>query len=213
MPMTNNLADIRKEYLKGQISVESMPDNPLEALQTWVNQAISAGVEEPTAMNICTVSENNVPSSRLVLLKEIQSEGLVFFTNYSSKKGQEIAKNPNVAVNFFWPALERQVRVQCIANKISAEESDTYFYSRPKTSQIGAIVSNQSAVIESQLDLESEIQKILESGMEIKRPENWGGYLLKPNYFEFWHGRASRVHDRVCYNLENGNWVKNRLSP
>jgi pyridoxamine 5'-phosphate oxidase len=109
--------------------------------------------------------------------------------------------------------LERQVRVQCIASKISEEESDTYFYSRPKTSQVGAIVSNQSSIIGSDLDLEAEIKHILENNIEIKRPENWGGYILKPNYFEFWHGRASRVHDRVSYQLENGNWIKNRLSP
>lgn len=211
--MTNHLADIRKEYLKGQISVETMPENPLEALQTWVNQAIEAEVEEPTAMNISTVSKNGIPSSRLVLLKEIQLEGLVFFTNYNSKKGKEIESNPNVAVNFFWPALERQVRVQCIASKVSPEESDTYFYSRPKTSQVGAIVSNQSSIIASELDLEAEIKQILESESEIKRPENWGGYILKPTYFEFWHGRASRVHDRISYEIENGKWAKNRLSP
>jgi pyridoxamine 5'-phosphate oxidase len=190
-----------------------MPKNPLEALQTWVNQAIEAEVEEPTAMSICTVSKDNIPSSRQVLLKEIQSEGLVFYTNYSSRKGQEIENNPNVALNFFWPALERQVRVQCIASKVSAEESDTYFYSRPKTSQVGAIVSNQSSIITSDLNLEVEIERILAGSIEIKRPENWGGYILKPNYFEFWHGRASRVHDRVSYNLENDNWIKNRLSP
>jgi pyridoxamine 5'-phosphate oxidase len=211
--MKNHLADIRKEYLKGHISVETMPKNPLEALQTWVNQAIEAEVEEPTAMSICTVSKDNIPSSRQVLLKEIQSEGLVFYTNYSSRKGQEIENNPNVALNFFWPALERQVRVQCIASKVSAEESDTYFYSRPKTSQVGAIVSNQSSIITSDLNLEVEIERILAGSIEIKRPENWGGYILKPNYFEFWHGRASRVHDRVSYNLENDNWIKNRLSP
>ncbi len=211
--MKNHLADIRKEYLKGHISVEMMPENPLDALKTWVAQAIEAEVEEPTAMSICTVSKDNNPSSRQVLLKEIQSEGLVFYTNYSSRKGQEIENNPNVALNFFWPALERQVRVQCIASKVSAEESDTYFYSRPKTSQVGAIVSNQSSIITSDLDLEAEIERILEGSIEIKRPENWGGYILKPNYFEFWHGRASRVHDRVSYNLENGNWIKNRLSP
>jgi pyridoxamine 5'-phosphate oxidase len=190
-----------------------MPENPLEALQIWVNQAIEAEVEEPTAMSISTVSKNNVPSSRQVLLKEIQSEGLIFYTNYSSRKGQEIENNPHVALNFFWPVLERQVRVQCIASKISAEESDTYFYSRPKTSQVGAIVSNQSSIITSDIDLESEIKRILDSDNEIKRPENWGGYILTPNYFEFWHGRASRVHDRISYDLENGNWVKNRLSP
>jgi pyridoxamine 5'-phosphate oxidase len=212
--MKNNLADIRKEYLKGHISVETMPENPLDALQTWVNQAIEAEVEEPTAMSICTVSKNNVPSSRQVLLKEIRLEGLVFYTNYNSRKGHEIENNPNVALNFFWPTLERQVRVQCIASKISEEESDTYFYSRPKASQVGAIVSNQSSIIASDLNLEAEIERILEGNVEINRPENWGGYILKPNYFEFWHGRSSRVHDRVSYQLEENNkWTKNRLSP
>ena len=145
--MENHLADIRKEYLKGHISVEMMPENPLEALKTWVAQAIQAKVEEPTAMSICTVSKDNIPSSRQVLLKEIQSEGLIFYTNYNSRKGQEIENNPNIALNFFWPVLERQVRVQCIATKISAEESDTYFYSRPKTSQVGAIVRSSMSAI------------------------------------------------------------------
>lgn len=212
--MSHHLSEIRKEYLKGQISVESMPPNPLEALKTWVNQAIESKVEEPTAMNIATVSGNNVPSSRVVLLKEIQQEGLVFFTNYLSKKGSDIAQNPNVAVNFFWPALERQVRIICVASKISEKESDEYFYSRPLSSQAGAIASHQSSIIPSNLDLENEVTKILsEENGKIQRPEHWGGYLLKPQYFEFWHGRASRIHDRVAYSLDNNEWSKNRLSP
>ncbi len=211
--MEKELANIRKEYLKGSISVDTMPENPLEALQTWVNQAIESEVEEPTAMNIATISSGKFPNSRVVLLKEINSEGLVFFTNYKSQKGQDIATNPNVAINFFWPELERQVRIHCVASKISSVESDTYFYSRPKASQLGAIVSAQSAEIGKDEDLESKITEIIESNLEIKRPEYWGGYILVPEYFEFWHGRASRIHDRVAYSKTTGAWIKKRLSP
>ena len=211
--MEKELANIRKEYLKGSISVDTMPENPLEALQTWVNQAIESEVEEPTAMNIATISSGKFPNSRVVLLKEINSEGLVFFTNYKSQKGQDIEANPNVAVNFFWPELERQVRIHCVASKVSDLDSDTYFYSRPKTSQVGAIVSAQSAEIGKDEDLESKITEIIESNLEIKRPEYWGGYILVPEYFEFWHGRASRIHDRVAYSKTTGAWIKKRLSP
>lgn len=211
--MKKDLSSIRKDYLKGSISVDSMPENPLDALQIWVNQAIEAEVEEPTAMNIATISEGNFPTSRVVLLKEIVSEGLVFFTNYGSTKGKNIEANPNVAVNFFWPALERQVRIHCTASKISAEDSDSYFYSRPLGSQAGAIVSQQSCEIDKNENLEERIQVLLKSGEELKRPENWGGYLLVPSYFEFWHGRASRIHDRVAYSQENSIWQKKRLSP
>ena len=210
----SHLSDIRKEYLKGSISVESMPSNPLEALKAWVDQAIESKVHEPTAMNIATVSAEGKPSARMVLLKEIQAEGLVFFTNYSSKKGRELALNPHVAVTFFWPELERQIRVECTAQKISPEESDHYFYSRPKGSQAGAIVSMQSSQIDSARNLESEIEQLLNSEESLKRPIHWGGYLLIPNYFEFWHGRASRVHDRVSYQLSDEKiWQKSRLSP
>ncbi len=211
--MKKDLSSIRKDYLKGSISVSSMPENPLDALQKWVNQAIESEVEEPTAMNIATISPENFPTSRVVLLKEIVSEGLVFFTNYGSTKGKNIEFNPNVAVNFFWPALERQVRVHCVANKISPENSDAYFYSRPIASQAGAIVSQQSVEIDQHADLEMLVKTLIENGEALKRPENWGGYLLKPLYFEFWHGRASRIHDRVAYSLENSIWVKKRLSP
>ena len=211
--MEKELANIRKEYLKGSISVDTMPENPLEALQTWVNQAIESEVEEPTAMNIATISSGKFPNSRVVLLKEINSEGLVFFTNYKSQKGQDIEANPNVAINFFWPELERQVRIHCVASKVSDLDSDTYFYSRPKTSQVGAIVSAQSAEIGKDEDLESKITEIIESNLEIKRPEHWGGYVLVPEYFEFWHGRASRIHDRVAYSKTTGAWIKKRLSP
>ena len=213
--MEKELANIRKEYLKGSISVDTMPENPLEALQTWVNQAIESVVEEPTAMNIATISSGKFPNSRVVLLKEINSEGLVFFTNYKSQKGQDIATNPNVAINFFWPELERQVRIHCVASKISSVESDTYFYSRPKASQLGAIVSAQSAEIGKDEDLESKITEIIESNLEIKRPEYWGGYRVVPLNIEFWQGRYSRLHDRLRYERTstNSDWELTRYYP
>ena len=213
--MEKELANIRKEYLKGSISVDTMPENPLEALQTWVNQAIESEVEEPTAMNIATISSGKFPNSRVVLLKEINSEGLVFFTNYKSQKGQDIEANPNVAINFFWPELERQVRIHCVASKVSDLDSDTYFYSRPKTSQVGAIVSAQSAEIGKDEDLESKITEIIESNLEIKRPEYWGGYRVVPLNIEFWQGRYSRLHDRLRYERTstNSDWELTRYYP
>ena len=211
--MKKSLKEIRKEYIKGSISIGTTPANPLELLEIWLQEAIEAQVEEPTAMTLSTVSIDNFPSSRVVLLKEITKEGLVFFTNYHSQKGREIAVNPNVSINFFWPELERQVRVQAMAEKLLSEESDEYFYSRPLASQAGAIVSNQSQVIEESLNLEAQVEELLKQEAPLVRPENWGGYLLVPKYCEFWHGKPSRVHDRVAFNKANNEWHKSRLSP
>lgn len=210
----SKLSDIRQEYLKGQISVSEMPENPIIALKNWVNQAIESKVHEPTAMNISTVGSDGFPSARMVLLKEIQDQGIVFFTNYLSQKGQEISNNPHVAVTFFWPELERQIRIKCVAKKLSDEANDEYFYSRPLTSQAGAIVSNQSSIINETDDLEALVNDLVNNHKEdIKRPNHWGGYLLTPEYFEFWHGRASRIHDRVQYSKNGISWIKARLSP
>lgn len=211
--MKKSLKEIRKEYIKGSISIDTTPANPIELLEVWLQEAIEAQVEEPTAMTLSTVSNDNFPSSRVVLLKEITKEGLVFFTNYHSQKGREIAVNPNVSINFFWPELERQVRVQAMAEKLLSEESDEYFYSRPMASQAGAIVSNQSCIIEDSLNLEAKVEELLKQEAPLVRPENWGGYLLVPIYCEFWHGKPSRVHDRVAFNKSNNQWHKSRLSP
>jgi pyridoxamine 5'-phosphate oxidase len=211
--MKKSLKEIRKEYIKGSISIGTTPANPLELLEIWLQEAIEVQVEEPTAMTLSTVSIDNFPSSRVVLLKEITKEGLVFFTNYHSQKGREIALSPNVSINFFWPELERQVRVQAMAEKLLSEESDEYFYSRPLASQAGAIVSNQSQVIEESLNLEAQVEELLKQEVPLVRPENWGGYLLVPKYCEFWHGKPSRVHDRVAFNKSNNEWHKCRLSP
>lgn len=211
--MKNKLADIRKVYMKGSINVSELPDNPFEEFKKWMEQAIEAQAEEPTAFVLSTLSEDQFPTSRVVLLKEFNEQGFVFFTNYHSRKGRELTQHPKVSMNFFWTELERQVRVLGIAERISPEESDTYFYSRPIESQAGAVVSSQSQKIDPNLDLAEEVKKLLNSGEKIVRPEHWGGIRIRPHYFEFWQGRPSRIHDRAVYEKTEQTWLKSRLAP
>lgn len=198
--------------MKGSISLSEMPNEPFTAFQKWMSEAIASEVHEPTAFNLSTKGAE-FPDSRVVLLKDFSENGLVFFTNYLSQKGQQIAQNPHVAVNFFWPELERQVRILGIAEKISPEKSDQYFYSRPIESQAGAIISQQSSTIDAQRDLEVETQELLKQPEIIKRPPHWGGINIKPIQFEFWQGRPSRVHDRIRYKLTQTDWLRERLAP
>ena len=211
--MSKSIADIRKDYTKGSLKVSDLSDSPFDSFQKWLDEAISSEVEEPTALTLSTIHEGKRPRSRVVLLKKIDDLGLVFFTSYNSQKGTEIASNPYAAMNFFWPELERQVRVEGHIEKISSTESDDYFYSRPKESQAGAIVSAQSKEIPEGLDLSAEINALTKQPDKLKRPEHWGGFRLIPDYFEFWQGRPSRIHDRVFYQLQNERWSKGRLSP
>ena len=211
--MSKSIADIRKDYTKGSLKVSDLSDSPFDSFQKWLDEAISSEVEEPTALTLSTIHEGKRPRSRVVLLKKIDDLGLVFFTNYNSQKGTEIASNPYGAMNFFWPELERQVRVEGHIEKISSTESDDYFYSRPKESQAGAVVSAQSKEIPEGLDLSAEINALIKQPDKLKRPEHWGGFRLIPDYFEFWQGRPSRIHDRVFYQLQNERWSKGRLSP
>lgn len=211
--MKNKLADIRKVYMKGSINVSELPDNPFDEFKKWMDQAIEAQAEEPTAFVLSTLGDDQFPSSRVVLLKEFNEHGFVFFTNYNSRKGRELAQHPKVSMNFFWTELERQVRVIGIAEHISPEESDTYFYSRPIESQAGAVVSAQSQTIDPDLNLAEEVQKLLQSGNKIIRPEHWGGIRIRPVYFEFWQGRPSRIHDRAVYEKTEQGWAKRRLAP
>lgn len=208
-----DLHAIRESYEKHALTENQCAKDPLIQFQQWLNDAISAKVREPTAMNIATV-QNGKPSSRMVLLKEVNEQGFVFFTNYQSRKGQQIAENPNVALNFFWAELERQVRVEGTISQISAEESDAYFQSRPYTSRIGAWASSQSQPISSQQELLGKAAYFtLKYPLSVPRPAHWGGYLITPTYLEFWQGRPSRLHDRICYQLTDGNWQITRLSP
>ncbi|WP_233139027.1 pyridoxamine 5'-phosphate oxidase [Aggregatibacter actinomycetemcomitans] len=209
-----DLHNIRAEYHKKVLSQLECHANPITQFEHWLDDAINAQVNEPTAMNLATVNENGRPSSRMVLLKEVNVQGFVFFTNYHSRKGRAIEQQPYVALTFFWPELERSVRIEGKAEKISAEQSDAYFASRPYTSRIGAWASEQSAVISGYKSLLAKAALIAaQHPLNVPRPESWGGYLVTPDRIEFWQGRPSRLHDRICYLLENGEWKNVRLSP
>lgn len=209
-----NIADIRKEYTKGALEPKNMGDNPLLEFQGWFQQAIDSQVLESNAMVLGTVNAAGKPSSRVVLLKEITAEGIVFFTNYASRKGQELAENPFVSAVFFWPELERQVRVEGQVRKVSEADSDAYFYSRPRISQAGAVVSNQSQVISDRETLDAQMAVLMaDESIKIERPKHWGGYEIVVDGMEFWQGRPGRVHDRARYQKIDGVWVKSRLSP
>lgn len=204
---------IREEYSQQSLAKADCADDPLTQFQKWLNEAMKTQVNEPTAMNVATV-ENGKPSSRMVLLKALNEQGFVFFTNYRSRKGKQIEQNPNVAVTFFWAELERQVRIEGTIEKLSEQASDDYFQSRPYTSRIGAWASEQSQVISSKNTLLARAaQFAIKYPIQVPRPAHWGGYLIRPTYLEFWQGRPSRLHDRICYQLEKGKWVKERLAP
>ncbi|MGX2955906.1 pyridoxamine 5'-phosphate oxidase [Ursidibacter arcticus] len=208
-----DLHAIREDYSKQALSQAQCADNPLTQFQQWLTEAINAKVNEPTAMNVATVQDNK-PSSRMVLLKELTEQGFIFFTNYQSRKGQQISQNENVALTFFWPELERQVRIEGIISQIAAEESDAYFQTRPYTSKIGAWASYQSQPLKSKQELLARAATLaLKHPLSVPRPPHWGGYLVIPNYVEFWQGRPSRLHDRICYQLQHNQWHKSRLSP
>ena len=216
MSKTNPIADIRKVYQLKSLLEKDADINPIKQFKNWWQQAIESEIEEPNAMALATCDALGKPSSRIVLLKEIKENGFVFFTNYLSRKGKEIEKTPFVSLLFFWKELERQVRIEGNIKKISDEESDEYFYSRPVESRIGAWSSPQSEVIENREILQKNVEKYhhkFGSG-PIPRPEYWGGYIVSPNLIEFWQGRPGRLHDRLQYSLsENGRWVMKRLAP
>ena len=210
---TNNL---RKQYGIFGLEREDLSDNPMEMFKKWFQEALDADIPEPNTMALATVDKDGHPANRIVLVKEIRDDGLVFFTNYKSRKGQDMAQNPNVSVLFFWQPLERQVRIEGKVERLSEEESKEYFVTRPKGSQIGAWASPQSRVIIDRSELEdrvSELEKIYENRDTLPLPAHWGGYLVKAEYFEFWQGRSSRLHDRFEYRKENDGWEINRLAP
>ena len=209
-----NLAELRENYQKGELLESMVAQNPLEQFKFWFKQAQDAKLPEPNAMFLSTVSQEGRVSGRVVLLKSV-GEGFSFYTNYLSHKGQDLAIHPKASLTFFWVELERQVRIEGEVKKISKEESEAYFRVRPRASQLGAWVSNQSTRIDSRELLEDRfaaLEKEFE-GKEIPMPDYWGGYELIPSYFEFWQGRPSRLHDRVIYELSNGLWKIGRLAP
>lgn len=213
--MSKDISVIRKEYAKHTLDINDVDKNPLKTFNQWFKQALESKVLEPNAMSLATVDKNGIPSNRIVLLKEVD-RGFVFYTNYQSDKGRELEANPVAALNFFWPELERQVRVQGNVEKVSEEMSTIYFQSRPKESQIGAWTSPQSTVIKNRSILEeraNEIAKKYDKDAVLPKPKQWGGYRLNAFHIEFWQGRPSRLHDRIAYTLIKNEWKINRLAP
>jgi pyridoxamine 5'-phosphate oxidase len=210
-----SIADIRTDYSQAVLSETETDADPIIQFSKWFNEAVNAQVPEPNAMGVSTVDEDGRPSSRILLIKDFDQRGFTWFTNYDSRKGEELQKNPQAALLFHWVALERQVRIEGSVARVSAEESDRYFQSRPIKSRLGAIASLQSQPIADRAALEAQYaQAEAQYGDRPVRPENWGGYRLQPNYLEFWQGRRSRLHDRIVYRLnQNGNWERQRLQP
>ena len=211
-----DIAQIRREYTKQKLSKKSVDPDPIAQFKKWMSEVLEANCLEPTAMTVCTVSENNAPSSRVVLLKGVEEGCFIFFTNYESRKGTQLKKNPNIAASFFWSELERQIIIEGVVEKIPEEASDAYFKSRPWKSRIGAIISPQSREIDSRNYIKKAF--VVEAAKHLNdivpRPPHWGGYKIKPNRIEFWQGRANRLHDRVLFTLQDsGDWQTTRLAP
>lgn len=214
LPSNDPISNIRTEYKLKSLSEEDTAANPFEQFVTWWNEARNSRLQEVNAMTLSTATTDGTPSSRIVLLKGYDPRGFIFYTNYDSAKGKELAANPKASLLFFWKELERQVRIDGIVQKIAPIESDMYFKSRPIGSKIGAWASPQSSVIESRKLLEDNVSKYeSQFGENVPRPPHWGGYIVLANAIEFWQGRSSRLHDRIHYRLQNNNWIRERLAP
>lgn len=210
--MLDLIADIRKDYKLKALSEAEAEKNAIAQFEKWWREAIDSKLDEVNAMTLATASSDGVPSARIVLLKGFDENGFVFFTNYNSYKAQQLAENPRACLVFFWKELERQVRITGIIAKTNAVDSDEYFNSRPEGSRISAMASPQSQIIESREWLEGRVAEIVKSE-NLRRPEHWGGYVVTPVTIEFWQGRSNRLHDRLLYTLEDGEWRIERLAP
>ena len=209
-----NIADLRKSYEKAELSEDACAPDPLNQFDRWIKEAIASQVPEPNAMTLATVASNMRPSTRVVLIKDYDASGIVWYTNYSSRKGLELAGNPYAALQFHWVELERVVRIEGRVERVSDIQSNTYFDSRPLDSRIGAWASPQSQVIQGRTELVTRAAKYAAQFlMQPPRPAHWGGYRLVPEMWEFWQGRKSRLHDRLRYRLDEGQWARERLAP
>lgn len=216
MAISSSIADIRKDYRLKALTEEEAKKHPVDQFAQWWQEAVAAEIDEVNAMTLATASASGIPDARIVLLKEYDANGFVFFTNYTSAKGRQLEENPHAALVFFWKELERQVRIGGQVEKVSEKESDQYYNSRPEGSRLGAWASPQSQVIESREWLDQQDQQFREvfRSKPILRPPHWGGYRIKPVRIEFWQGRSNRLHDRLCYTLnQQGNWTMERLAP
>jgi pyridoxamine 5'-phosphate oxidase len=212
----HTLSKLRMEYSKASLDVTTISSNPIEQFEKWFHEALEAKVLEPNAMNLSTINEHNRPSSRIVLLKSIEQDKFLFFTNYQSTKGKELNTNPACALTFFWPELERQIRIEGTADRVDDVRSEKYFQSRPRGSQIGAWTSPQSSIIESRQILEEralQIEKKFEGLDILPKPNQWGGFQVDPFVIEFWQGRPNRLHDRLQFSKVDGKWKVYRLAP
>jgi pyridoxamine 5'-phosphate oxidase len=215
LPPPIPLSDLRKSYEQGSLEEHQVAGEPLRQFQDWLTEALRIGIHEPNAMTVATVGANGRPSSRPVLIKGCDERGIVWYTNYASRKGRELEAHPFAALQFHWVELERVVRIEGAVEKVSAEESDAYFASRPLSHRIGAWASPQSEVIPGRGTIVARAAEHgLKFGLHPPRPPHWGGYRLVPDYWEFWQGRASRLHDRIAYRLQaDGSWQRERLAP
>ena len=214
--MNKNIADIRKDYQLQNLLETDIASDPFTQFNRWWDDAVKSELDEINAMTLATASLTGLPAARIVLLKSVTDTGFIFFTNYNSHKGKELEENPQACLVFFWKELERQVRITGKVEKVTPEESDEYFNSRPVGSRVGAWVSPQSSVITSRETIENNIVKVQEkfAGIEITRPPHWGGYIVIPTVIEFWQGRTNRLHDRLQYSkIEDGSWRIERLAP
>lgn len=212
----NDISALRKDYQKAALDEKSVTPEPVKQFTLWLHEAITAQVPEPNAMTLATVNETGRPAARIVLLKGIENDRFVFYTNYQSRKGKELDQNPACSLTFFWPELERQVRIEGIASRVDEKRSEDYFQSRPRGSQLGAWASPQSSIIQNRSLLEERIQQLEArfAGQEVlPKPNQWGGYEIEPLLVEFWQGRSNRLHDRLLYSHVDGIWTINRLAP
>ena len=214
-PVVRNVADLRKEYTRAGLQEPDVDPDPVEQFRRWFDEALAANLHEPNAMTVATATPGGRPSARVVLLKGFDERGFVFYTNYEGRKGRELEENPRAALLFYWGELERQVRIEGPVSRVSEEDSDAYYASRPRGSRLGALASEQSRVVGSREVLEGRIRGLEAEyeGSDVSRPAFWGGYRVEPEVVEFWQGRENRLHDRIVYRRDDGDWPIERLQP